>query len=233
MKKIVFYFFIFFILSTIHHPLSLAFAAPCYGTHMPSAGKWNVGAQAHIITNRKLKNPYGKISSSQYFYQMSWGIFDRFCLDGKIGAGDVTYRAPDTGKTTYPANFAGGYSFRVRLYRNDAQKIDAVAGFQHTSVHPGTKKINDTTNYVILDDWQGSAVISKSFGMFTPYIGSRLTRLDLIHRIKGGERKRKKSDVDFGAVIGGDFNLTKSSSINIEGRFIEETSFNIGFTHDF
>lgn len=231
--KFIVYLFVFLMLLTHNSVLQTIYAAPCYGTHMPSAGKWIAGAQAHIITNRKLKNPYGKISSSQYFYQMSWGIFDRFCLDGKIGAGDVTYRAPDTGKTTYPANFAGGYSFRVKLYRNDAHKIDAVAGFQHISVHPGTKKINETTNYVILDDWQGSALISKGFGVFTPYVGGRLTRLDLIHRIKGEARKRKKTDVDFGAVAGIDFNFTESSSINIEGRFIEETSFNVGITHNF
>lgn len=231
--KFILYIFAFLILLTHNSALQTVYAAPCYGTHMPSAGKWNVGAQTHIMDYRKLKKDYGKVASSQYFYQMSWGVFDRFCLDGKIGVGDVTYNAPDTEKTTYPTNFAGGYGFRVKLYDNDVQKIDAVCGFQHISIHPGTKKINDTTNYAILDDWQGSALISKGFGAFTPYIGSRLTRVDLIHKVKGGDRKRKKSDVDFGAVVGADFNFTESSSINIEGRFIEETSFNIGITHNF
>lgn len=200
---------------------------------MPAADKWSAGGQAHIIENRKLKGDWGKVSSRQYFYQISWSVFDRFCLDGKIGVGDVTYRAPDTGKTTYPANFVGGYGFRAKLYKDDEHKIDAVAGFQHLSVHPGAKVINGATNEVILDDWQGSALISKGFGAFTPYIGTRLTRLDLIHRIKGEAKKRKKTDVDFGAVAGIDFNFTESSSINIEGRFIEETSFNVGITHNF
>lgn len=211
----------------------VSFAAPCYGTHMPDKGKLSIGGQAHVIENKKLKGDYGKVSSRQYFYQMSWGVFDWFSLDGKIGIGDVTYRQPNKDKVTYQTNCAGGYGFRAKIYKNDRQKIDVVCGFQHISVHPGTKVIDGSTNYVILDDWQGSSLVSKDLGLFTPYIGGRLTRLDVIHRIKGNSRKRKSSEVDFLPVVGTDYNLSNSSFINIEARFIKEISFNIGFTHNF
>jgi len=210
------------------------FAAPCYGTNMPNKDKWSSGAQVHVIENRALKKDFGKVSSAQYFYQLSFGVFSWLSLDGKIGVGDVTYR-PSGGseKTNFPYNFAGGYGFRVKPYKNDNQKIEVVCGFQHISVHPTGKQINGATNYVILDDWQGSALISKKIEKFTPYAGARLIRLDLIHRINGNSRFRKKSNVDVGAVVGTDFNLTDSSFLNFEARFIEETSFNLGFTHNF
>jgi len=226
-------FILFIFLWIVDCRLRTVYAAPCYGTDMPAAKKIDIGAQAHVIANRELKDNYGKVSSSQYFYQMSYGITDWFCLDGKIGIGDIMYKSVNTEKIKYTANFAGGYGFRVRMYKNDLQKIAIVGGFQHISVHPNKKEVNEVKNSVILDDWQGSVLASKTFGFLTPYIGTRLTRLDLIHNIKGGDRKRKKSDVDFGAVVGTDIHITKSSFINIESRFIEETSFNAGFTYKF
>ncbi len=222
-----------FLVSTIYYPLSIVCAAPCYGTHMPNTGKWTIGAQTHIIDNRQLQKDYGKVSSRQYFYQMSYGVFSWLCLDGKIGIGDITHRYSGGNKVTYLYNFAGGYGFRLKPYRDDVRKVEVACGFQHISVHPDTKIIDGVTNYVILDDWQGSIIASKGLGPVTPYIGTRLTRLDLIHRIKGDGRKRKKSDVDFGAVAGVDFNISKSSYLNLEARFIHETSFNFGFTHNF
>lgn len=235
-KKIIFYFFIFLFCALCPVPCTLypAYAAPCYGTNIPNKGKLSIGAQAHVIENRKLGDDYGKVASLQYFYTMSYGVFSWFSLDGKIGAGDVAYR-PSGGmaKTVYPANFAGGYGFRFKPYKNIEQKIDVVCGFQHISAHPTPRQVNGATNYVILDDWQGSALISKGAGSFTPYAGVRLTRLDLIHKISGQERVRKRSDVRLLPVIGADFNVTRSSFINAEVRFIDETSFNIGFTHNF
>jgi len=208
-------------------------AAPCYGTRFPQEGKLGIGAEAHVIENRHLKKDFGKVSSQQYFYTMSYGVFDWLSLDGKIGIGDVTHRPLSGGKTNYSSSFAGGYGFRVKPYKNDQQKIEAVFGFQHISVHPYSKQVNSATNTVILDDWQISGLVSKAIGGFTPYAGARLTRLDLIHRINGLGRERKESDVDICPVIGADFSITEKDYLNAELRFIEETSFNVGLTHNF
>lgn len=209
------------------------YAAPCYGTHFPNKDKWSVGAQVHAIENRSLKKDFGKAASTQYFYQMSFGVFDWFSLDGKIGVGDVKYKASSGEKTSYPVNFAGGYGFRIKPYKNEAQKIETVFGFQHISVHPGSKKVSGVKNTVILDDWQISGLLSKGIGNFTPYAGARLTRLDLIHRIEGSGRERKESDVDVCPVVGADFNFTPSDFLNAEIRFVEETSFSLALTHNF
>jgi hypothetical protein len=200
---------------------------------MPKKDKWTAGGGVHVIKNRHLRKDFGEVSSRQYFYQMSFGVFDWFSLDGKIGIGDVKYRPSSGNDTDFPANFAGGYGFRVKPYRNEAQGIETVFGFQHISVHPGSKNVNGVKNEVILDDWQISGLLSKQIGRFTPYAGARLTRLDLIHRVKGLGRERKESDVDICPVVGADFNFTRSDFLNAEVRFVEETSFNIGFTHNF
>jgi len=234
MIKKIFFCAIFSLVTNYTIQTTVLYAAPCYGTNMPNKGKWNVGAQVHVIENRKLTDDYGKVASTQYLYEMSYGVFDWLSLDGKIGVGDVTHK-PSAGlpKTTYPYNFAGGYGLRIKPYKNAGQKIDVVCGFQHISVHPTARQVNGTTNYVILDDWQGSALISKGISRFTPYAGARFTRLDLIHRISGTERVRKRSDARILPVVGIDFNITEGSFINAELRFIDETSFNVGFTHNF
>lgn len=225
--------FFILLLSAAVYPLSASYAAPCYGTRFPNKGKLNIGAQAHIIKNRELKKDFGKVSSQQYFYQMSYGIFHWLSIDGKIGIGDVTYRPQGSAKINYPSSFAGGYGFRVKPYKNDQERIEAVFGFQHISVHPYSKQVNSVTNTVILDDWQVSALVSKGISRFTPYAGARLTRVDLIHRIKNQGRERKESDVEICPVIGTDFNINESSFLTFEASFVKEVSFSAGITYNF
>ena len=232
MRK-TFLFLSLFLLWTMVYGLSTIYAAPCYGTQMPKSDKWTAGVEADVIAKRKLSDSYGEISSRQYYYQITWGVIDWFCIDAKVGVGDITYK-PQTGdKTTFGTNFAGGYGFRVKPYSNPANGVDAVLGFQHISVHPSGKIIDGNTNNVIIDDWQGSALVSKGIGLFTPYIGTRLSRIDLIHKIKTEGRKRKKSDVDFTGVAGVDYKIGNNYFVNAETRFIKETSFNIGLTYNF
>ena len=89
-------------------------------------------------------------------------------------------------------------------------------------------------NKAILDDWQVSILASYSFSKFTPYLGTKWSRVDYIHWVDD-ERKRRMSDLtkDIGLVLGLDIPLSDKTWLNLEGQLFDgealASSFNISF----
>ncbi|HTZ11609.1 MAG TPA: hypothetical protein VMD04_04465, partial [Candidatus Margulisiibacteriota bacterium] len=123
----------------------------------------------------------------------------------------------------YASNFAGGYGFRLKLY--DRDNLAAVFGFQHISVHPKGAEQGEEKHKAILDDWQYSFLISRTFSKATPYLGARWSRLDYIHRTPES-RKRVMSDLtrSIGLIAGLDLPLSKNFWFNVEGQFLDSSA---------
>jgi len=208
------------------------YGASCYGTKMPGKGELFGGIQAHTIFKRYLENEYGKMRSTQYFFQLSYGIYEWLSLDLKGGAGNIKQHPVGSDEVDYPSSFAGGYGFRLKFY--EREKIDMVFGFQHISVHPRSVRLGDIKNKAILDDWQISLLTSYDFSKFTPYLGAKWSRVDYIHWVEE-DRKRKMSDLtkDIGLVCGLDLPLTEKTWINLEGQFLDTEAFAFSVNYKF
>jgi len=195
-------------------------AAPCYGTRMPEKKKLFSGIETHTIFKRYLKDNYGKLRSTQYFLLLSYGLYDWLSIDLKGGAGNIRQHPVGSDELDYPSSFAGGYGFRLRFYNQN--NIKAVLGFQHISVHPRSIDIGNTKHKAVLDDWQVSLLASYDFKKFTPYLGTKCSRVDYIHW-KDTDRKRQMSDLTktMGLVVGSDFNITPKLWLNLEGQFFD------------
>jgi len=194
------------------------YAAPCYGTRMPKKGGVFGGFQTHAIFERELEDGFGNLRSRQHFFQLSYGVFDWLSIDLKGGAGNIKQHPVGSTEIDYPSSFAGGYGFRVKFY--DREKIKAVFGFQHISVHPRSVRLDGEKNQAVLDDWQTSLLASYGFSKVTPYLGAKFSRVDYIHWLVGN-RKRRMSDLTetIGFVCGVDVDLTKKTWLNLEGQF--------------
>ena len=191
-----------------------SYAAPCYGTKIPQKGEFFSGLEGYYI-QRGLEKGQGKIKSAQSFFLISYGLFDWLSLDLKIGAGDIKrYGAPQD-NADYRARFDGGYGFRVKFL--DIDKIRITGGFQHISVHPFNTNLNGKKYKAVLDDWQGSVLLSYDFLRVTPYGGAVVSRTDYINWIDDN-RKRRMSDSNkpVGLVLGADFDITDKMWINVE-----------------
>ncbi|MBU1727334.1 MAG: hypothetical protein KJ880_06875 [Candidatus Omnitrophica bacterium] len=213
---VVIFYFLFFI-------FDFCFAAPCYGTRMPENHKVNMGVESYTLMKRRLGDNYGKIRSQQQFLDLSYGVFDWFSIDLKGGAGDIRSRPQTTLNVDYATGFAGGYGFRVRFL--DKDKVKAVFCFQHISVHPYSEEVNGVRNRGILDDWQTSLLASYKFKMATPYIGTRWSRVDYIHKT-GDDKKRKMSDRtrSIGLIVGTDIPINERIWVNLEGQFLDSSA---------
>lgn len=199
-------------------------AAPCYGTKMPQKKGFFTGLESYTIFKRDQENDFGKLRSAQYFVLVSYGVYDWFSIDLKAGGGNIKQNPAGRGEIDYSLNFAGGYGLRLRLY--DKNNIKMVFGFQHISVHPKSTRLGNGKNRAILDDWQVSLLLSQGFGRFTPYLGTRWSRVDYIHRINTA-RKRIMSDLtkSAGLIFGCDFAITDKIRLNLEGSCLDSQAF--------
>lgn len=211
----------------------ISYAAPCYGTHRPKEKQWIWGVEGDFLINRNLKDNQGGASGNRYFLTCSYGVLNWICFDGKIGVGDVAWHNSNPGNLNYNTGFAGGYGFRIKGYENKGLGIKTVAGFQHISIHPRTTYPISDKHRVIIDDWQGSVLISKDMGNFVPYLGARYGTVDFIKWINDHDRKRIKSAKMIGAVIGVDYLIKENTRLNIECDFIDGEELSIGINRDF
>jgi hypothetical protein len=209
-----------------------SYAAPCYGTNMPGKNGLDARLESYSIFNRNLEKDYGDVRSQQEFYGMSYGVFDWFSIDLKAGFGYIKHSPESASDLDYNTSFAGGYGLRLKLY--DKNNIKAVFGFQHISVHPHSTHVGDVKNKAILDDWQTSLLASYSFKRLTPYLGTRWSRVDYIHKV-GDDRKRKMSDLgeSFGLICGLDVPITDKIWINLEGSALDGEAFSGSINYKF
>ena len=228
-KKAAYLSLLFFILGSL---LSTAYATPCYGTKMPKKNKFFMGLQDYTLLKRYQEEFLGTMRSVQNFLLLSYGVVDWFAIDFKGGAGDI--RQHPTGETEidYEFNFAGGYGFRMRLI--EKKKFKWVWGFQHISVHPHSARVGFIRHRAILDDWQVSTLASYDFGLVAPYIGTRWSRVDYIHRIED-IRKRVMSDAhkSYGLIVGFDVPVSEKVWVNLEGQFFDSDAFAVSINYSF
>jgi len=208
------------------------YAAPCYGTRMPGKFKLSAEIESYTIFKRDLEKDYGKVRSQQQFFGLSFGVIDWLSIDLKAGGGNIKEHSSINEEADYPSSFAGGYGFRVRVF--DKEKIKAVLGFQHISVHPKSVRIGNVKHKAILDDWQWSVLVSREIFKITPYLGARWSRADYIHR-REGERKRVMSDLGkgLGLIVGCDLPLSERFWVNLEGQFLDSEAVACRLNFDF
>jgi len=200
-------------------------AAPSGGTRFPPKAKIEMGYEYNAMFERPLRRSFGTLKTQDNFYTLSLGIFDWLSLDGKIGLGDVTQRSGKLPALEYGTGFAGGYGFRIRVFKNEQWGLRAILGGQHICVHPQVKHIDTDRYEAILDDWQGSALIAKDFKSGTVYAGISGSDCQIIYRLNNSRKKRVSSDSYVGLITGAELYLFDGKArFNIEGRFFSETA---------
>ncbi len=224
---------ILIILMILIFSTSHSYAAPVYGTHMPEKRRFTCGLEGNFIVDRNLDNNEGATGGDRYFFTLSYGIFSWLSFDGKIGVGDAGWDRIGADDLSYSTNFAGGYGFRIKGYEIEQWGIKSVAGFQHISVHADARNQDGDKHEAIIDEWQGSVVISKDMGNFVPYLGSRYGTVDFIKWLNEHDRKRIQSEKYYGLIIGLDYWLSDKTKINLECDFLDGEEFALGFSRDF
>ncbi|UCD55656.1 MAG: hypothetical protein JSV93_02375 [Candidatus Omnitrophota bacterium] len=203
------------------------YAAPSNGTRFPSKGSLEAGYEYNVILRRSIERSYGNLKSGNHFYTVSMGIYDWLSFDGKAGVGTVIQKGGGhLPKIDYNAGFAGGYGFRIKAFDDEKRGIRVILGAQHICVHPQVRSIDDDKYESILDDWQVSGLVSKSFKFLTTYAGIKGSDCEIIYNINNHDKKRRYSRYHIGLITGLELYLFNDKiRANIEARFFDETAF--------
>lgn len=209
------------------------YASPAYGTKMPGKNKVTTGYQNNIIFKHDLSNSYGNVRTVQNFYELSFGVYDWFSVDGKVGMGNLRTKGGVHPTVQHNYGFAGGYGVRFRFLNDIKNKVRVVGGFQHISIHPPSKNVNGDKREAIYEDWQASLLSSKDIGIFTPYAGAKFSYGNLIQRTNNIDRKNRPPLYYGGVIVGCHVNISKDVYVTVESHFIDETSLCSGIYYTF
>jgi len=185
-----------------------------------------MGFEANIVFDRHMRKRLGGTETTQFFYDGSYGIYDWFSFDGRLGVGNTKFDTIEAGRLDYDFGFAGAYGARFRIYNNEGKKLTGIFGFQHISAHPPKKEAGSVKYSAIWDEWQLSLLLSKEIGKFRPYAGVKASQLYIIRRDNVQSEWAWNGAKDhFGIFAGSNIILSKGCFLDIEGRFIDETAF--------
>ena len=211
---------------------SVCQAAPVYGPKMPKRSQWFIGFETNLVFKRAMNKNLGDAESNQYFYNTSYGLYDWFSFDGKLGMGDTEFDTREAGKLDFGSGLSGGYGARVRLYNNKENGTRAIFGFHHISAHPPKETVDSVKYAAIWDEWQVSLLLSKAIGMIEPYVGVKASELFIIRKDNitdewawNGARRH------FGAIAGLAIELPHNWNLDVEGRFIDETALSVALSY--
>ncbi len=88
------------------------------------------------------------------------------------------------------------------------------------------------TGKATVQEWQIAPYVAKKLGNFIPYFGVKYSDQRMNYKDEDGKLKIKAAD-NFGLFLGTDYKIGKNFSLNIEGRFIDETAMSLGATYRF
>lgn len=148
-------------------------------------------------------------------------------------------------KGVYPLknDWSLGMQAQYLTHRNSI-KAKMTSKLTGTATVTAGPDIGDTVSYgsaeeemnwtakLTVQEWQIAPYIAKKIGNFIPYFGVKYS--DMRGQYKDEDMKIKfKADDNFGLFLGTDYKIGKNLSLNIEGRFIDETAMSFGATYRF
>ena len=228
------------------------YAASIGGAETQEKGKLAIGLDQEFVFDRDMKYIKGieNVQSaaveidSMYrtLAKISYGLLDNFDVYVKLGTADAKVKGPITtvaeGERIYSAKtdnaFAWGlgakatYEFAKDWFLGaDTQYLT----HKHNG-HSSSGPSNWNADYTF-QEWQVAPYIAKRLGNFVPYGGVKYSDLRMKDKDKNGSTTKYKADDNFGVFLGTDYKIGKNFSLNIEGRFVDETAMSFGASYRF
>lgn len=222
--------------------------AASIGGKQPEQGKLAIGAEFNYI-DRDMKNKTqgqkAELDSKQYLAKVEYGLLgsDAFnwSIFTKLGKADAKYKDPDD-KYDFDEELVWGLGSKL-VYKLEACKL-GIEGQYFSIEDLETTKNLDAGDKLDAEwkEWQVSLFVAKDFSLeaitLTPYLGIKYS--DLKNDTEWWDVSASKTtkydveeDDDVGVFVGTDINFTDNISVNLEGRFIDETAMSVGATYKF
>jgi opacity protein-like surface antigen len=190
---------------------------------------WQMSKYLNVYAKLGMTNSGGKLSST---VSGDW-------TDG-INNGTFDGKEEDEGNSA----FAGGMGLKLAFPLKNNWIIGADAQYlahQNDFSGKATLKVYDdlgnllgeetgtTKGTATIYEWHIAPFVAKSFGKFVPYAGVKYS--DMLVTPEGMETIKAKTNL--GGFVGADFNLSKNFTLNLEGRFADESAMSMAAVFTF
>ncbi len=189
------------------------------------------------------------IKGQWYFGKVSIKLVEKIDIYGLIGTADLEideWTVNDYTLETDPA-VAWGSGFKLLLYETEKYGdgiLRVSLGGDYRDYAPGVETVKksgaDVSGVIKREfryrEWQGSLGVSYSLPQFTPYLGVKYSDCECKLEIDDHgtiHTTRANSKDIVGIFLGCDYQWKENISLNLEGRFIDETALNAGFKINF
>ena len=185
--------------------------------------------------------------------KLSYGLFDimdvytklgiaEYGLKGDVYVGDVKHVQENlSGANAFL--YGGGLRLAKELkegwtigfdmqYLTSANDLD----FRAVNIISGATSIAKYTD-CRMQEWHVAPYLAKKMANFTPYFGAKYSELRLTQAEPNDPKRWNNlvfnADSNVGVFTGIDWNFVKNFTLNIEGRFVDETAISIGTEYRF
>ncbi len=251
MKKLLFLSLIISLCSCI---AVSGYAASVGGAETQGKGKIGVGVDQEFIFDRDMKYVKGtegidwqKVeidSMSRTMAKISYGLLDNLDLYAKLGVAGAkmkgnAYNSWSGSEGSFGANTNNGFAWGLGAKATYEFAKDWLLGTDvqylrdsHSGANVSYTGVPDWKAKYTFQEWQVAPYIAKRIGKFMPYAGVKYSDLRVDHKDDYGTVKFKAKD-NFGCFTGLGYKITDNFSLNVEGRFIDETAMSIAGTYKF
>ncbi len=124
-----------------------------------------------------------------------------------------------------------GCDVQYLRHKNDYKGIDS---WEDSTGDSGEESFKGNVTF---QEWQVAPYIAKKIGNFVPYLGVKYSDLRTKFKVTWEDDEvetwKIEADDNFGVFLGTDFKIGDRFSLNLEGRFIDETAMSVGATYRF
>jgi len=215
---------------------------------------WPVKTEVDKMYRTMVKAGYGLLDNLDVYVRLGMANPDyKQKVDGTWtnSAGVSPYdKGTFTGSAKYKGDSAFAYGFGMKgthPLENDWLVGCDVQYLRHKNNYKATASLTVyDDNGVVIDegtgDWKGKITlyewhvapyVARKLGNFVPYFGIRYSDARVKDEDEDGETTKIKAKDNFGVFLGTDYKLNEVWSLNLEGRFADETAISFGGTYRF
>ena len=191
--------------------------------------------------------------------KVDYAFNENYSLYGKLGMADLETKLTGVSgadRAPYKLDYGFGFAWGIggkASYPIGQDGLRAILDLQYLRWESsldsltvnGTKPSSVSASDVAVSDLSLSGILAKGWGNFTPYLGVKLSRVIVDYGTVShagvtvgstsflGFTGDFESDNNIGMITGAEYKVTDNLSLNVEGRFIDETAVTGGLTYRF
>jgi opacity protein-like surface antigen len=239
---------------------ALVYAASIGGAETQGQGKFGVALDTEYVFERDLKDNGSDVDPGEEFKSIdleelyrimvktSYGLLDNLDVYVKLGVADIEVSRVIYQNGAYDStsdafgrgNFAYGFGLKGNYELTEEWILGCDLQYVRHKNEFSWKTTNASGNVdsgvgdkkATIQEWHVAPYVAYRLDNFTPYLGLKYSDIRFEGTV-GGYTSKYKADDNVGVFVGTDYEIGENLTLNLEGRFVDETALSFAATYKF